>query len=100
MQIGGDLTDCEENTVYVGRKGVMSYVLAVVTQFNNGASEVHLKARGKTISRAADVTQIVKNRFMPAMQIKDVRLITEKITDPAGQTSNVTCMHVLLGKGQ
>ena len=30
----------EENTVFVGKKGVMGYVLAVVTQFNNGAPAV------------------------------------------------------------
>ncbi len=27
----------KENTVFVGNKPVMNYVLAVVTQFNNGA---------------------------------------------------------------
>ena len=30
----------KENTVFVGNKPVMNYVLAVVTQFNNGAGEV------------------------------------------------------------
>ncbi|MCZ7398181.1 MAG: hypothetical protein O8C62_00615 [Candidatus Methanoperedens sp.] len=40
----------EDNIVYVGNKPVMNYVLAVVTQFNNGASEVAVKARGKAIS--------------------------------------------------
>ncbi|MDP3565017.1 MAG: RNA-binding protein, partial [Methanoregula sp.] len=39
-----------ENTVFVGNKPVMNYVLAVVTQFNNGAEEVAIKARGKAIS--------------------------------------------------
>jgi len=89
----------EENTVYVGQKNVMSYVLAVVTQFNNGASEVNLKARGKVISRAADVTQIVKNRFMPSMQIKDVRVSTEELQNEEGTMSRVTCMHFILTRG-
>jgi DNA-binding protein len=37
----------KENTVFVGNKPVMNYVLAVVTQFNNGAEEVAIKARGQ-----------------------------------------------------
>ena len=40
----------KDNTVFVGNKPVMNYVLAVVTQFNNGAEEVAIKARGKAIS--------------------------------------------------
>ena len=44
----------KDNTVFVGNKPVMNYVLAVVTQFSNGAEEVAIKARGKAICRAVD----------------------------------------------
>jgi DNA-binding protein len=45
----------DENTIFVGSKPPMSYVLAVVTQFNTTKSEeVVLKARGRAISRAVD----------------------------------------------
>ena len=54
----------KDNTVFVGNKPVMNYVLAVVTQFNNGASEVAIKARGKAISRAVDTAEIALNRFL------------------------------------
>jgi len=33
--------------VYVGKKGVMAYVLAVVTQFGEGAKQISIKALGK-----------------------------------------------------
>jgi len=37
----------DENTIFVGNKPPMSYVLAVVTQFNmSGPEEVIIKARG------------------------------------------------------
>ena len=42
----------DENVIYVGNKPPMSYVLAVVTQFNGGSDEVVIKARGRAISRA------------------------------------------------
>lgn len=44
-----------ENIVLIANKPVMSYVLAVVTQFNDN-NIVIIKARGKTISRAVDAT--------------------------------------------
>jgi hypothetical protein len=53
----------DSNIVFVGRKPTMSYVMAVVTQFSAGASQVDLKARGKSISRAVDVAEVVRNRF-------------------------------------
>jgi hypothetical protein len=44
-----------EDIVYIGRKSVMSYVLAAVTQFNtDDSNKVVLKARGMSISKAVD----------------------------------------------
>jgi DNA-binding protein len=54
----------EENTVYIGKKATMNYVLAVVSQINSGCDDVCIKARGRAISRAVDVAEIVKNRFV------------------------------------
>ena len=59
----------EENVVYIGNKPVMNYVLAVVTQMNGGVPEVVLKARGRAISRAVDVAEIVRNRFITDVDI-------------------------------
>ncbi|MCX6767949.1 MAG: DNA-binding protein Alba [Candidatus Micrarchaeota archaeon] len=89
----------EENTIYVGKKDVMSYVLAVMTQFNQGIAEVHLKARGRSISCAVDTTQIVKNRFISTLQIKDIKLTTEELTSDDGRTNRVSSMDITLTKG-
>ncbi|HJJ55876.1 MAG TPA: RNA-binding protein, partial [Methanocorpusculum sp.] len=43
-----------DNIVLIGNKPVMNYVLAVVTQFNSGNSEITIKARGRAIVRAID----------------------------------------------
>ena len=56
--------ESEENVIYVGNKPPMSYVLAVVTQFNSGSTEVVIKARGRAISRAVDAAEITRNRFV------------------------------------
>jgi len=88
----------DDNVVFVGKKGAMGYVLAVVTQFNNGATEVSIKARGKLISRAVDVAEIVKNRFMPDVKVTDIAISTEELTSEDGSKSKVSAMEIILKK--
>lgn len=87
-----------ENVVFVGKKNIMSYVLAVVTQFNNGVKEVVVKARGKVISRAVDVAEIVRNRFVNDAKVKDVRIMTEELTSEDGSTSKVSAIEITLAR--
>ncbi len=86
-----------ENTIYVGNKPPMSYVLAVVTQFNtSGSDEVVIKARGRAISRAVDTAEIVRNRFVKDADVKDINISTESMTNEEGRTSNVSSIEILL----
>ena len=85
----------DDNTVFVGKKGTMGYVLAVVTQFNNGAPDVVVKARGKLISRAVDVVEIVRHRFMPDANIK---ISTEELTSEDGSKSKVSSIEIKIQK--
>jgi DNA-binding protein len=86
-----------DDVVYIGNKPVMNYVLAVVTQFNSGADNVVIKARGRAISRAVDVAEVVRNRFMTDLSVKDILISTEKITSERGE-SNVSAIEITLGK--
>lgn len=87
----------DENTIFVGSKPPMSYVLAVVTQFNTGGSdEVVIKARGRAISRAVDTAEIVRNRFVTDAEIKDIKTSTESLTNEEGRTSNVSSIEIYL----
>ncbi len=88
----------DENTVFIGNKPPMNYVLAVVTQINTGSGEVAIKARGRAISRAVDVAEIVRRRFVPDAQIKDVKIATEEVTNEEGRTINVSSMEIYLSK--
>ncbi|MBN2065584.1 MAG: DNA-binding protein Alba [Candidatus Thermoplasmatota archaeon] len=86
----------DENTIYVGNKPPMSYVLAVVTQFNGGSDEVVIKARGRAISRAVDTAEITRNRFVQNAKIKDIKIGTESITNEEGRSSNVSSIEISL----
>ncbi|RLG37452.1 DNA-binding protein Alba [Candidatus Alkanophaga liquidiphilum] len=87
----------EDNVIYVGNKPVMSYVLAVVTQFNNGSEEVVIKARGRSISRAVDTAEVVRNKFMPNAEVRDIKISTEEIEGEGGQKANVSSIEIVLG---
>jgi DNA-binding protein len=74
------------NVIFVGRKSVMNYVLAVLLQFDAGAKKVVLKARGKAISKAVDVAEIVKRRLLEnKVEIVECKIDTEDV----GEEPNV-----------
>ncbi len=87
----------DDNVVFVGNKPVMNYVLAVTTQLGM-ADEVILKSRGQAINRAVDAAEIVRNRFMPGIKIKDISISTEALTREDGSKMNVSAMEITLSK--
>jgi len=84
--------------VLIGKKGAMSYVLAVVTQFNSGTPEVSIKARGKAISRAVDVAEIVRRKFLPDTKVKKITIGTEELASENGEKGNVSAIEIILKK--
>ncbi len=88
----------EENTVFIGKKGTMSYVLAVVTQVNQGANEINIKARGRAISRAVDVAEIVKNKFVKELKVNNISIATEEIATDEGTPLKVSSIEIKLAK--
>jgi len=85
----------DQNEIYVGKKPVMNYVLAVVTQFNQGAKEVHIKARGRAISKAVDVAEIVRNRLITDAKVKEITIGTEEVQGQNG-TTKVSAIDIVL----
>lgn len=88
----------EENVVFIGTKPVMNYVLAVVTQMDGGNSEVVLKARGRSISRAVDVAEIVRNRFIEDLELGGIDISTEEVSNNEGSFTNVSAIEIQLNR--
>jgi DNA-binding protein len=87
----------DDDIIFVGQKPPMSYVLAVITQFNgNGSNGVILKARGRAISTAVDTAEIVRNRFMKDSKLKDIKIGTERVTNEEGRETNVSSIEISL----
>ncbi len=86
----------EDNVIYVGNKPVMSYVLATVTQINSGSNEIVIKARGRAISRAVDTAEVVRNKFLPGLQVGEIKIGTEQLTGEGGDRVNVSAIEITL----
>ncbi len=85
-----------ENEVFVGKKPAMNYVLAVVTQFNNGAKAVKVRARGNAISRAVDVAEISRNRFVQDAKVSTIAIGSEELANEDGTKSKVSSIEITL----
>jgi DNA-binding protein len=91
----------DRNSVYIGSKPLMNYVLAIVTQFNAEKVEtVVVKARGRAISTAVDVVEVTKNRFLPDIVYKDIKLGTEVVNREDGSQTNVSSFEIELNLKQ
>jgi DNA-binding protein len=88
--------------VYVGRKPLMNYVLAVVTGFNvSGAEKVTLKARGSAISRAVDLVEVVRRRFLRGVEIGKIEIGSEEIRiEEENRTRTVSTMEITLTRSK
>jgi DNA-binding protein len=87
-----------DNVVYVGNKPPMSYVLAVITLFNEGNKTVILKARGRAISTAVDVCELTRNRFLSSLEVKEIKTGTEELPRREGGTINTSTIEITLSK--
>lgn len=87
----------ELNIIYVGKKPTMNYVLAIVTQFNNNVDKITIKARGKSISKAVDIAEITKHKFIKELKYETIKLDTEVLEGERGE-SNVSSIEILLSR--
>ena len=89
----------DPNTIYVGKKRVMNYVLACMTILQNGSDTVSIKARGRSISAAVDVAQILTRRFTQGITVKSISISTEKVPNrETNELNNVSSIEIEMGK--
>ncbi len=94
-----DEPNLSKNIVFIGRKPVMAYVMAVMTAFKDHPNKVIIKARGRSISTAVDVAEVTKNNYLNNIT-NTVLLGTEKLETEEGGTRNVSTIEITLNKSQ
>ena len=88
----------ERDVIFVGTKPIMTYVSATLTQLSTRHT-VTIKARGKRITQAVDVSQmIVKRMNTVGYVISDVRILSDSLTSQDGKTRNVSTIEIDITK--
>jgi len=93
-------TKDNDNSVFIGGKPFMNYVTGVAMQFNKGADEVIVKARGKFVSKGVDVAEVARRKFVNDKNVivKNVKIGSEEFENKEGKIVNVSFIEILLGK--
>ena len=90
----------DSNIIYIGSRPFMNYVTGVVMQFTTkGAEEVVIKARGKFISRAVDVSEVSAKRFLVGqVELKEINIDSEEFQNKEGKQVRVSTIEITLKK--
>lgn len=92
----------KDNTIFVGIKPFMNYVTGVAIQFQNkGQDEVKVSARGKFISKAVDVVEVVRRTFLKEEKIKvdNINISSEQFENKEGRRIFVSAIEIRLLRG-
>jgi DNA-binding protein len=94
------MVEKNEHSVFVGGKPFMNYVTGVVMQFTTkNADKVVVKARGKFISRAIDVAEVVIKRFLEnQVVIGDIKVDSEEFENKEGRKVRVSTIELTLSR--
>ncbi len=89
-----------DNSIFIGNKPFMNYVTSIVMQFTTKeASEVIVKARGKFISRAVDVSEVATKRFLTdQIDVKAINIGSEGFENEEGKNIRVSTIEIVLSK--
>jgi archaea-specific DNA-binding protein len=90
-----------DNSIFIGAKPFMNYVTGVVMQFTTlQRSEVIVKARGKFISKAVDIVEVARNRFLQDSKILigNIDIDSEEFVNREGKNVRVSTIEIHLHK--
>ena len=82
------------DTVFIGKKPLMAYVTSTLIQLANIPS-VTIKARGMSIGRAVDVSQIISRKTENAgYSIGNIKIGSESLESQDGRMRNVSTIDI------
>ena len=87
-------TSGPRDIIYIGKKPLMAYVTSTLIQLSNIPC-VTIKARGMSIGRAVDVSQIISRKTENAgYTIGNIKLGSEALESQDGRTRNVSTIEI------
>ena len=91
------LTKLEIDDMYIHMRDadILKYAYDTMVILNKGV-DCTIKARGRAISHAVDVAEILINKFYTSASYKDIRICTEHLSNESGKVSNVSSMEIVI----
>ncbi len=89
----------EDGSIFIGTKPFMNYVtMAVVQLTTKERKEITIKARGKFISRAVDVVEALRKKFLKDknLEVSNVKIGSEEMERKDGKKINISSIEITL----
>jgi DNA-binding protein len=83
------LSRTDKDPIIIGLKPLMNYIVACMTLFNSGAPSATVKARGRHISKAVDVVEMLRRVFFKDLKVDNIELGTQTHGKPGGRSNSV-----------
>jgi DNA-binding protein len=74
----------------------MNYVIACITLFNSGMSSLRVRARGRNISKAVEVVEMLRRVFVKDAEVDDIKLGTDVHTPSHGKEMSVSTIEIVV----
>ena len=91
-------TPQENDTVLVGKKPLMNYVVACLTLFDSDMSPIRVKARGLAISRAVDAVELLRRAFIKDLKINKISTDTLMFTKRSGLDRSISTIEIIISQ--
>lgn len=88
------------NMIRIGKKPLLSYVVACITLFNSGNNEIMVRARGRSIPKAVDTVEMLKRSFFKGLFVKSIEIGSEDIRRYNGRGTSISIIEIILTKKQ
>lgn len=89
----------EVPTIYIGKKQFMKYIMAAMAIIlNEKPKKLRIVARGRAISRAVDLAEVLRTRYLPGViDVEDIRISTDEIENQeTGRVDRVSTIEIVM----
>jgi len=94
------MAETEIPTIYVGKKPLIRYLMAAISiLLNERPEKLRVSARGRMISKAVDVAEMLKTRYLPGIiEVETIKTGTEELENPQqpGRVNRVSTIEIIL----
>ncbi|MGQ4892067.1 MAG: DNA-binding protein Alba [Candidatus Njordarchaeia archaeon] len=86
-------------TIFIGKKPFMRYIMAAMAIIlNEKPTKIKIVARGRAISRAVDLAEVLRTRYLPGViDIENIKISTDEIkNEESGRVDRVSTIEILM----